>query len=182
MIWAGTAAVAYFTGGAMLEKLGPQSLFYVPVAIQVVQLGLTLWLESQARRRAARSARRHRRPSCRAGSASASRRQDQGVSAPGVAGQSLRLYRHQYPHRRDARRRQAAGALDHGGRLLLLALVLRAAGGLLRAVALERLALPLPLAAGRLPRAGRHLCRHSDGAQPGGAGRGANRLRRASSA
>ena len=24
MVWAGTAAVAYFTGGAMLEKLGPQ--------------------------------------------------------------------------------------------------------------------------------------------------------------
>ncbi len=38
VVWAGTAAVAYFTGGAMLEKLGPQSLFYVPAAIQVVQL------------------------------------------------------------------------------------------------------------------------------------------------
>jgi predicted MFS family arabinose efflux permease len=49
MMWAGTAAVAYFTGGAMLEKLGPKSLFYVPVAIQIIQLGLTLWLESQAR-------------------------------------------------------------------------------------------------------------------------------------
>lgn len=48
--WAGTAAVAYFTGGAMLEKLGPQSLFYVPAAIQLGQLGLTLWLESKARR------------------------------------------------------------------------------------------------------------------------------------
>ncbi len=50
MTWAGTAAVAYFSGGAMLEKFGPQSLFYVPVAIQLVQLGLTLWLEAQARR------------------------------------------------------------------------------------------------------------------------------------
>ena len=50
MIWAATAAVAYFTGGAMLEKLGPKSLFYIPVAIQITQLGLTLWLESQARR------------------------------------------------------------------------------------------------------------------------------------
>ena len=50
MTWAGTAAVAYFFGGAMLEKFGPKSLFYVPVGIQVTQLGLTLWLESQARR------------------------------------------------------------------------------------------------------------------------------------
>jgi predicted MFS family arabinose efflux permease len=50
MIWAATAAAAYFTGGAMFEKLGPKSLFYVPVAIQVIQLGLTFWLESQVRR------------------------------------------------------------------------------------------------------------------------------------
>lgn len=48
--WAATAAVAYFVGGALLEKLGPKSLFYIPVAIQIIQLGLTLWLESQARR------------------------------------------------------------------------------------------------------------------------------------
>jgi predicted MFS family arabinose efflux permease len=52
MTWAGTAAVAYFTGGAMLEKFGPKSLFYIPVAIQITQFGLTLWLESQARRAA----------------------------------------------------------------------------------------------------------------------------------
>jgi predicted MFS family arabinose efflux permease len=50
MTWAGTTAVAYFTGGAMLEKFGPRSLFYIPVTIQITQLGLTLWLESQARR------------------------------------------------------------------------------------------------------------------------------------
>jgi predicted MFS family arabinose efflux permease len=48
IIWAATAAVAYFTGGAMLEKLGPKSLFYVPVAIQITQVRLTFWLESQA--------------------------------------------------------------------------------------------------------------------------------------
>jgi predicted MFS family arabinose efflux permease len=53
MMWAGTAAVAYFSGGAMLEKLGPKSLFYVPLAIQIIQLGLTLWLESQARQQIA---------------------------------------------------------------------------------------------------------------------------------
>ena len=49
VIWAFTAAAAYFTGGAMLEKLGPKSLFYIPAAIQLTQLGLTLWLESQAK-------------------------------------------------------------------------------------------------------------------------------------
>ena len=49
IIWAGTAAVAYFTGGAILQKLGPKSLFYIPVAIQITQLALTLWLESRAR-------------------------------------------------------------------------------------------------------------------------------------
>jgi predicted MFS family arabinose efflux permease len=48
IIWAATAAVAYFTGGALLEKLGPKSLFYIPVAIQITQLSLTFWLESQA--------------------------------------------------------------------------------------------------------------------------------------
>src|ERR1035441_7166710 len=39
----------------MLEKLGPSSMFYVPAAIMVIQLGLTLWLESQARQAAATS-------------------------------------------------------------------------------------------------------------------------------
>jgi predicted MFS family arabinose efflux permease len=53
MVWSGTAAIAYFTGGAMLQQLGPKSLFYFPVAIQITQLGLTLWLESRARRIAA---------------------------------------------------------------------------------------------------------------------------------
>ena len=49
VVWAGTAAAANFSGGAMLEKLGSSSLFYVPIAIQAGQLGLTLWLEAQAR-------------------------------------------------------------------------------------------------------------------------------------
>ncbi len=49
VVWAATAAAAYFTGGAILEKLGPKSLFYIPAAIQLSQLVLTLWLESQAK-------------------------------------------------------------------------------------------------------------------------------------
>ena len=56
VVWAGPAAVANFTGGAMLEKWGPDSLFYVPIAIQMVQLALTLALQSQARRRIVESA------------------------------------------------------------------------------------------------------------------------------
>jgi predicted MFS family arabinose efflux permease len=48
VVWAATAAVGSFSGGAMLEKLGLASLFYVPMSIHVVQLCLTLWLQSQA--------------------------------------------------------------------------------------------------------------------------------------
>ena len=49
VVWAGTAAFASFTGGAMLDKLGLKSLFWVPVAIQMLQLGLTIWLKRKAR-------------------------------------------------------------------------------------------------------------------------------------
>ncbi len=47
-VWAGTGALAYFTGGAMLEHLGLNSLFYVPMGVQLIQLGLTIWLERRA--------------------------------------------------------------------------------------------------------------------------------------
>ena len=50
MVWSGTAAVAYFTGGAMFEKLGPRSVFYVPLAIVVSQFCLTLWIQASAGR------------------------------------------------------------------------------------------------------------------------------------
>src|SRR5882724_2239359 len=53
VVWAATAALANFTGGAMLEKLGRKSLFYIPMFIQLTQLGLTFWLESRAHRQAA---------------------------------------------------------------------------------------------------------------------------------
>jgi predicted MFS family arabinose efflux permease len=49
VIWAATAAIAYFTGGAMLDHWGLRSLFVVPMTIQIVQLGLTFWLEAKAR-------------------------------------------------------------------------------------------------------------------------------------
>lgn len=50
VIWAATAALANFTGGAMLEKLGLASLFYVPMVVHIGQLSLTLGLERQAGR------------------------------------------------------------------------------------------------------------------------------------
>src|SRR5262249_36147457 len=49
VVWAATAALANFFGGALLDKFGFASLFYVPIAVLVIQLGLTVWLQSQAR-------------------------------------------------------------------------------------------------------------------------------------
>ena len=49
VVWAGTAALAYFIGGALLEKLSMQSLFLVPLALLIVQLALTFWLERAAK-------------------------------------------------------------------------------------------------------------------------------------
>ena len=42
LVWATGGAFAYFTGGAMLEKLGRQSMFLVPGAMQLGQLILVL--------------------------------------------------------------------------------------------------------------------------------------------
>ena len=47
--WAGTGALAYFVGGAVLDRLGLQSQYFVPLAILVMQLGLTCWLGAQVR-------------------------------------------------------------------------------------------------------------------------------------
>lgn len=49
VIWAGTGALAYFIGGAMLEKLSMRSLFLVPLACLLAQLALTFWLERTAK-------------------------------------------------------------------------------------------------------------------------------------
>jgi predicted MFS family arabinose efflux permease len=46
VVWAATGAVAYFAGGAMLDRLGMASIFYVPAGILALQLALTFWLES----------------------------------------------------------------------------------------------------------------------------------------
>jgi predicted MFS family arabinose efflux permease len=49
MVWAATGAAAYFTGGAMFEKLGARSLFYIPLVMVAGQLCLTYWIEAQSR-------------------------------------------------------------------------------------------------------------------------------------
>ena len=54
-VWAGTGAVAYFTGGAMLDRLGLRSLFYVPMALLITELALTFWLADRVRRTRDRS-------------------------------------------------------------------------------------------------------------------------------
>jgi predicted MFS family arabinose efflux permease len=43
--WAATNALAYFIGGTLLEKLGYRSIFYVPLAFMLVQLGVVIWLQ-----------------------------------------------------------------------------------------------------------------------------------------
>jgi predicted MFS family arabinose efflux permease len=49
VVWAGTGALADFTGGMMLDKLGLRSIFYVPAAIFFIQLVITFWLAGRAR-------------------------------------------------------------------------------------------------------------------------------------
>ena len=43
--WATTNAVAFFLGGLLIEKLGYQSIFYVPLAFMVLQFAMVFWLE-----------------------------------------------------------------------------------------------------------------------------------------
>jgi predicted MFS family arabinose efflux permease len=50
VVWAGTGAMAYFTGGALLEKFGLKSLFFVPLAFLLMQLAFTFWLHSHFNR------------------------------------------------------------------------------------------------------------------------------------
>ncbi|MBI5774833.1 MAG: MFS transporter [Verrucomicrobia bacterium] len=44
--WAGGSALMYFVGGAIFERLGPRSLFWIPAGLYVLQLAVTWWLES----------------------------------------------------------------------------------------------------------------------------------------
>jgi len=48
VVWASGAAVTYFTGGALLEGLGPKSLFWFPAALHVTQFLTLLFLQRHA--------------------------------------------------------------------------------------------------------------------------------------
>jgi predicted MFS family arabinose efflux permease len=44
--WAATNAVAYFIGGTLIEQWGYRSLFYVPLGLMLLQLGIVFWLQT----------------------------------------------------------------------------------------------------------------------------------------
>ncbi len=45
IVWSGVSAVSYFVGGALFEKLGVASMFWIPALIHIGQLGIVFWLE-----------------------------------------------------------------------------------------------------------------------------------------
>jgi len=49
LVWAAAAALSYFSGGAILEILGPRSLFVVPIVLHGAQLAIIHWIEPRAR-------------------------------------------------------------------------------------------------------------------------------------
>lgn len=59
LVWSASSALAYFTGGAMIETLGFKSIFLVPAALQFGQLLYTGWLERQASLPAVRATEPH---------------------------------------------------------------------------------------------------------------------------
>lgn len=48
LVWAGSGGVAYFVGGAMVEKLGRGSIFWVPAGLHAAQLILLAVLERRS--------------------------------------------------------------------------------------------------------------------------------------
>jgi predicted MFS family arabinose efflux permease len=47
VVWAGTNALALFSGGTLVEKFGFNCIFYIPFVILITQLALIFWLEKQ---------------------------------------------------------------------------------------------------------------------------------------
>lgn len=52
VVWSAGSGLATFSGGLILERLGPRGIFLVPAALHAVQLGLLAWLERENRRAA----------------------------------------------------------------------------------------------------------------------------------
>jgi predicted MFS family arabinose efflux permease len=56
IVWAVTNASAFFIGGTLVVQFGFRSIFFLPFAIVLVQLALTLWLQNHAGKNARASA------------------------------------------------------------------------------------------------------------------------------
>jgi len=95
--WAATNALAYFIGGTLIVKFGFHSVFYAPIALLMVQFALTVccnpWPGAFTRGGGNRG-----RAAARPKPAVPGAGED--LPAHGVAGQSVRLHRHQHAHRR----------------------------------------------------------------------------------
>lgn len=50
LVWSSGSGLATFSGGMVLEHLGPRGIFLLPAALHGVQLGLLAWLERENRR------------------------------------------------------------------------------------------------------------------------------------
>jgi MFS family permease len=48
VVWAGGVALAYFTGGALVEKLGWKCIFWIPVGLHLIQFALLPSMEKTA--------------------------------------------------------------------------------------------------------------------------------------
>src|SRR5208282_6248535 len=48
VVWAATNALALFGGGTLVEKLGFKTIFFLPIAVFIVLLGLVFWLQKHA--------------------------------------------------------------------------------------------------------------------------------------
>jgi predicted MFS family arabinose efflux permease len=55
VVWASTNALGLFVGGTLVETFGFKVLFYLPIALLLTQLALTLWLEGHAQGQVAAS-------------------------------------------------------------------------------------------------------------------------------
>ncbi len=177
IVWAVTNAAAFFIGVTLVKKIGFNVIIVTSIVIVLAQLALTFWMEILREEKcASRRARGCRRAAARSEPSVA--RAGKGISAHGVAGESVRLHRRQHAHRRHSRpRREIPCRADVRG-IRLVTVVFRPARRLHRAVALDGLALSLPLA-GRFVR-GPHFVIRSDSvvAEPRLAHRRANLFRR----
>jgi predicted MFS family arabinose efflux permease len=53
VVWAAASASAFFIGGALLERLGWKSLFWLPMSLHLLQLVILIWLRKQVVTRSA---------------------------------------------------------------------------------------------------------------------------------